>query len=157
MVPSRHEVRSQRVKGSGKGGRASRQHLTCMLPIISWYRFTTASILAKGSGRGQEERCQRGLTVPPTARPPISPLTHRQDTDQTGQFQTPCHRKDRAVRGRSCWGPERQKVAMGGRDGVGGDLFPHSLHAWEGLFCPSSPHLPLLSLHSAPLQGFRTF
>lgn len=59
------------------------------------------------------------------------------------------------MRGRSCWGPERE----GGHGGQGwggwGICFPHSLHAWEGLFCPSSPHLPLLSLHSAPLQGFR--
>lgn len=39
--------------------------------------------------------------------------------------------------------------------GVGGEIcFPHTLPAWEGLFRPSSPHLPLLSSRSAPLQRF---
>ena len=54
------------------------------------------------------------------------------------------------MRGRSCWGPERE----GGHGGQGwggwGICFPHSLHAWEGLFCPSSPHLPLHTFLSSP-------
>lgn len=58
------------------------------------------------------------------------------------------------MRGRSCWGPERGGGHGGQGWGVWGICFPHILHAWERLFCPFSPHLPLPSSHSAPLQGF---
>lgn len=38
--------------------------------IISWYKFTTASILAKDSGEGgMKSGCQPGLTVPPQSHP----------------------------------------------------------------------------------------
>lgn len=40
------------------------------------------------------------------------------------------------------------------RQSGGGICFPHILPAWEGLFHPSSPHLPLLSSLSALLWKF---
>ena len=53
--------------------------------IISWYKFTTASILAKDSGEVRRMGVRQGRLCSP--HPPIPPLTHRQDTDQTGQPQ----------------------------------------------------------------------
>lgn len=78
--------------------------------IIFWYKFTTASILSNDSGEIRKGEVSQGWPCPP-----IPPLTHREDTDQTRQHPMPHCIKDVTVRGRNCWG---LRVRGGGLSGA---------------------------------------